>query len=49
MRFLVTNQTPLFREVEQFIIVDPKFCLRYFEDKKIIGLDTETEGFDPYT
>ena len=49
MRFLVTNQTPLFREAEQFIIVDPKFCLRYFEDKKIIGLDTETEGFDPYT
>ena len=43
MRFLVTNQTPLFREAEQFIIVDPKFCLRYFEDKKIIGLDTETE------
>jgi len=24
-------------------------CLEYFKDKEEIGLDTETEGFDPYT
>lgn len=49
MRFLVTNQTKLFNQSEGFLTVDPQFCLKYFEDKKIIGLDTETEGFDPYT
>lgn len=49
MRFLVTKNQTFFSENLPYLIVDIDFCLHYFKDKQYIGLDTETEGFDPYT
>lgn len=49
MRFLITLQQRIPSEDDSFIIETPSFALKYFEDKFEVGLDTETEGFDPYS
>jgi len=48
MIYLVSNQTRCVEddEVKTASLED---CLEYFKDKKEIGLDIETRGFDPYT
>ena len=48
MIYLVSNQTRCIEdpEIKTATLED---CLNYFEDKKEIGLDIETRGFDPYT
>lgn len=47
--FLTTEQT-IFPEIEGITYIqDYKQVLDYFEDIEFIGVDTETEGFDPYT
>ena len=47
MIYLISNQIRLDTEDIQTATVQD--CLDYFSDKEIIGLDIETEGFDPYT
>lgn len=50
MRYLITRQAELFNEnFDVYKLETLEFCLNYFKDKSIIGVDTETEGFDPYT
>lgn len=47
MIYLVSNQKRL--EVEGIVQATIEDCLDYFKDKNEIQVDTETEGFDPYT
>lgn len=54
MRYLVTNQQSLFDtsnidEDYRYTIISPEECLRKIIALKVLGLDTETNGFDPYT
>lgn len=49
MRYLVTKQIRVPTEEDSFICTTPEKLIEYFEDRSIIGLDTETQGFDPYT
>jgi len=54
MRYLVTNQPALFdnsniEELYDYHIISPQECLRRIDSLTLIGLDTETKGFDPYT
>jgi len=48
MVYLITNQKSAFDpSAYSFSCVED--CLKYFQDKEEVALDTETEGFDPYT
>jgi DNA polymerase-1 len=47
MIYLISNQKRILSDYIQESTVEE--CLKYFKDKNIIGLDTETEGFDPFT
>lgn len=47
--YFITRNTPLFNTFKNIELCSLEYCLEYFKDKKYIGLDTETEGFDPYT
>ena len=47
MIYLVSNQKRL--ETEGIVQASIEDCLNYFKDKDEIQIDTETEGFDPYT
>ena len=49
MMYFVTNNVQLFNTYEEVHFCNVEYCLQYFTDKKVIGLDTETQGFDPYT
>lgn len=54
MRYLVTNQRALFdnstiAEEYRYEIISPQECLARIDSLMIVGLDTETTGFDPYT
>lgn len=54
MRYLVTNQQSLFDNTSlevlyRYELMSPQECLQRIENLKILGLDTETMGFDPYT
>lgn len=49
MMYFITNNTQLFNTYEEVQFCSVEYCLQYFADKKVIGLDTETQGFDPYT
>ena len=50
MIYFVTKEQRLFNDLNNITICnDYNKVLEYFEDKKYIGLDTETEGFDPFT
>ena len=48
MIYFVSNKTELF-ENEVYKCVSVEESLKYLETLKVVGLDTETEGFDPYT
>lgn len=48
MRYLVTNQKELF-DSEQYVVISVEESLNMLEPLKLVGLDTETRGFDPYT
>lgn len=48
MIYLVTNQTKLFDD-DKIKVASVKEAIFYLNSLDIIGLDTETEGFDPYT
>ena len=48
MIYFISNQTRCIEDRE-IKISNTEHCLKYFEDKKEIGLDIETTGFDPYT
>lgn len=49
MMYLVTKEASLFKQSPLYDICSIDKLLDYFKDKDLIGLDTETEGFDPYT
>lgn len=49
MKYFITNNVQLFNTYDRVTVCDLQFCLNYFADKPIIGLDTETEGLDVYT
>ena len=47
MVYFISNQKRVFTDkIQEATIQD---CINYFKDKTEIGVDTETEGFDPYT
>ena len=48
MIFLVTNQKELF-ESETYKIISVEESLKLLNTLTIVGLDTETEGLDPWT
>lgn len=48
MIYLVTTQSQLFSS-ETYKIISVQESLRLLEPLKVVGLDTETEGLDPYT
>lgn len=49
MKYFITNNVQLFETYERVQVCNLEFCLNYFSDKTVIGLDTETEGLDVYT
>ena len=49
MKYFVTNNIQLFNTYSRVKVCSIDFCLNYFADKSIIGVDTETEGLDVYT
>lgn len=49
MIYLITNNKPLFNSYNSIEFCSIKFCLEYLDKLKLIEVDTETEGFDPYT
>jgi DNA polymerase I-like protein with 3'-5' exonuclease and polymerase domains len=50
MIYLITKQTNLYNDFGGQIQICPlEFLYSYFKNKNIISVDTETEGFDPYT
>lgn len=49
MRYLVTNQSRIISDDTPFELASLEDVRRYFKDHKFIGLDTETDGFSPYT
>lgn len=49
MIYLVTTQKSLFEISHGISFAEIKDCLNYFKDHEEIAVDTETEGFDPYT
>lgn len=49
MKYFVTNNPPLFSTFENVQICSIEDCLLYLHSIPIIGLDTETSGFDPRT
>ena len=48
MIYFVSNASELF-ENEIYKVISVKESLKLLETIKVVGLDTETEGFDPYT
>lgn len=48
MIYFVSNRTELFED-DIYRIVSVEESLRHLETLNVVGLDTETEGFDPYT
>lgn len=49
MIYLVTNNSKYNTESKIYRLCNLDFVFTYFKDHKIIQLDTETQGFDPYT
>ena len=47
MIYLVTNQQELF-DRDDYKVISVKESLEYLEMLDVVGLDTETDGFDPY-
>ena len=48
MIYFVSNRTELF-ENDVYKCISVEESLKLLEELKVVGLDTETEGFDPYT
>ena len=48
MIYFVSNRTELF-ENDVYKCINVEESLSLLEKLKVVGLDTETEGFDPYT
>lgn len=48
MIYFITNQTSI-GEYEDIFLCDLAYMFDYFKDKKVIGVDTETTGFDPHS
>lgn len=49
MRYLVTGRQELFDPSQEYQIISVEAALSILEPMKIVGVDTETEGFDVYT
>ena len=50
MIYLLSTQERIdFEDIQDIQKVTIQDCLDYFKDKNTISVDTETEGFDPYT
>lgn len=49
MKYFVTNNPPIFNPYTNITICTVEDCLIALSQMPIIGLDTETTGFDPYT
>ena len=49
MRYLVSGRLDLFEQSKEYVIITAEEALRILEPMRIVGLDTETEGFDVYT
>jgi len=49
MIYIISNQLSLYDSFEGIEYKDVDFCIQYFSDKKFIGVDTETTGFDVHT
>jgi DNA polymerase-1 len=47
MRYFIGNEKLV--KSDNYEVSSVEECLRYFEDKEYIEVDTETEGFDPHT
>ena len=48
MRYFVSNQNSLFNS-DNYKVISVEESLKILEPMRIVGLDTETEGFDVYT
>lgn len=48
MRYYVTGNTEMF-ESENYTVITVAESLAILESMKVVGLDTETQGFDVYT
>ena len=49
MRDLVSGRQDPFEQSKEYVIITAEEALRILEPMRIVGLDTETEGFDVYT
>jgi DNA polymerase I-like protein with 3'-5' exonuclease and polymerase domains len=49
MRYLVSLRQDLFEQSSEYTIVSVEEALKILEPMRVVGLDTETEGFDVYT
>lgn len=47
MIYVVSNEPLISSEIYQLISIDE--ALKLLDPLQLVGLDTETEGFDPYT
>lgn len=49
MRYVVTGERGLFSETDSYSFISVEEALQLLEPMRVVGLDTETEGFDVYT
>ena len=49
MRYLVSLRQDLFEQSSEYTIISVEEALKILEPMRVVGLDTETEGFDVYT